>query len=253
MGEGSINDKSALFGLIGFPLSHSFSKKYFNAKFDKEGYSGHYYELFPIESIEKLPKLVATHPNLMGLNVTIPYKEAVLPFLDKINDEAKRIGAVNTIRIKPGKLEGFNTDVYGFEVSLSEKINITAAPQALVLGTGGASKAVAFVFDKLGIPFRFVSRSKKSGHMTYEDLTPDTIANHSIIVNTTPLGMTPNIDTKPALPYDSITSGHLLYDLVYNPETTSFLREGIKRGATTINGLRMLHLQAEKAWLLWNQ
>ena len=245
-------DFSFLFGLIGYPLSHSFSKRYFNDKFRKEALNDYYYELFPLKNVDELHSLILNQPRLMGLNVTIPYKKVVIPFLDEIEVEAQTIGAVNTIRIREGKLKGFNTDVYGFEQSLVKKMDSSIHQRALILGTGGAAQAVAFVLNKCQIPFKFVSRRKDENDcLGYSDLN-EVMDDYQIIINTTPLGMSPAIDSKPNLPYDKINGHHLLYDLVYNPAETAFLKEGNKRGAATINGLEMLHLQAEKAWEIWN-
>ena len=243
-----------LYGLIGYPLEHSFSKRYFTEKFAREGIAGHAYELFPIPDIGDLPRLVTAHPNLRGLNVTIPYKEAVLSFLDELDSGARAVGAVNTIRIREGRLQGFNTDVYGFEVSLRRFLAAAAAPpgSALVLGTGGASKAVRFVLDRLSIPYLVVSRDRRRADLDYAALDKTTLVAHPLIINTTPLGMAPHADTCPDLPYGALTEKHLLYDLVYNPEKTLFLAAGEKRGAATKNGLEMLFLQAEQAWALWN-
>jgi len=237
-------------GLIGYPLSHSFSKKYFAEKFQKENISGYDYDLFPLESIHDLPHLLKLYPNIVGLNVTIPYKEQVLEYLDDIDESAKEIGAVNTIKIVDKKLIGYNTDVYGFEESLIPVLPKNN-PKALILGTGGAAKAVAYVLTKLGITFRYVSRQKRENVLTYDELNQKSMDNYHILVNTTPLGMYPNIDQAPAIPYDFATDKHLLYDLVYNPEKTLFLNKGLEKGATIINGQEMLILQAEKAWEIW--
>jgi len=243
-----------LYGLIGFPLEHSFSKRYFTEKFAREGIAGHAYELFPLRAIEELPGLVSSRPHLRGLNVTIPYKEAVLPYLDTLDKGAAAVRAVNTIRIRAGRLKGFNTDVYGFEVSLRGWLKAAAEKPAaaLVLGTGGASKAVRFVLDQLSIPYLTVSRDRQRGDLDYGALDAPLINAHQLIINTTPLGMAPHTDSRPELPYHLLTSVHLLYDLVYNPEKTVFLAEGEKRGAVTKNGLEMLFLQAERAWAIWN-
>ncbi len=245
------------FTLIGYPLSHSFSKKYFTEKFEREHIANHEYFLSPLAQIEDFPKLLAAHPNLAGINVTIPYKEKVIPFLDEISEEAKAIGAVNTIKIKGGKLKGFNTDVYGFEKSLVdfllEKEKKISVENALVLGTGGASKAVVFILKKLGIDPILVSRKKAKGDLTYEDLDTIIFEECKLIVNTTPLGMLPNLESCPDLPFHRISAKYHLYDLVYNPEKTVFLRRGESQGAAIKNGLEMLHLQAEKAWEIWNK
>lgn len=244
-----------LFGLIGFPISHSFSKKYFSNKFLNEGINNCLYELFPLRDISELPYLIEDFPNLTGLNVTLPYKELVIPYLDEIEESVKEIGAVNTIKIESGKLTGYNTDAFGFEESLFQFLNenqIKSINKALVLGTGGASKAVKYVLKKLEISYFMVSRDAEKGDFTYDDLTANLIAECQLIINTTPLGMAPKMDSFPKLKYDLLDSNHFLYDLVYNPEKTVFLAKGEKQGCSIINGLPMLYLQAEKAWELWN-
>ena len=248
-------DIANLYGLIGYPLSHSFSKHYFTEKFEREGIVQTAYELFPIEDITQLPMVVASQPNLRGLNVTIPYKQSVLPYLQELDESAATIGAVNTIQIQDGHLKGFNTDAIGFKISLQEllgNVDYTTI-RALVLGNGGAAKAVFYVLDVLGISCQVVTRTASKDTIVYEDLTEDTIALHQLIINTTPLGMSPHIHTLPNLPYHALTSKHFLYDLVYNPKETAFLRKGIEQKSATINGLKMLHLQAEAAWKIWNQ
>jgi shikimate dehydrogenase len=250
----SLSHVPNLFGLIGYPLSHSFSKGYFAEKFDREGIEGCYYESFPLEMIEELPELLDKYKNLKGLNVTIPYKEAVIPYLDGVDPEAQAIGAVNTIKRMPDDtLVGYNTDVYGFEQSLREKLAAASieARSALVLGTGGAGKAVFFVLEKMGIKYQRVSRKTEKGDLTYGQINEQIIAGVQLIINTTPLGMSPHVHTFPQLPYTALNSRHLLYDLVYNPEKTIFLQKGEDRGAAFINGLEMLHLQAEKSWEIW--
>ncbi|RMF20527.1 MAG: shikimate dehydrogenase [Bacteroidetes bacterium] len=240
-----------LFGLIGFPLSHSFSKKYFAEKFAREGLVHCAYELFPLERIEDFPALLRRYPELAGLNVTIPHKTAVIPYLDELDEEAAQVGAVNTIAIREGHTRGYNTDVYGFRQSLLEFLPRPQGRGALVLGTGGAARAVAHVLRQLGLAFRFVSRSPGKDRLTYEALRPEHLKTADLIVNTTPLGMSPNVDSCPALPWEAIGPQHYLYDLVYNPAQTRFLQRGAQQGAHTLNGLRMLHLQAEKAWEIW--
>jgi shikimate dehydrogenase len=245
-----------LFGLIGYPLSHSFSMKYFSDKFRNENIQNCEYLNFPIETIKKLPSLISQNEDLIGLNVTIPYKEKVIEYLDKIDETARKIGAVNTVKINRLKdmtiLTGYNTDAYGFYSSIVcrlEKVH----KKALILGTGGASKAIAHVFNQLGIDYIFVSRNpRKDNHISYNDLTEDLINNFKIIVNTSPLGTYPDIDKCPDIPYEYISGDHLLYDLIYNPEMSKFLEKGSEKGAKVINGLQMLHLQAEKAWEIWN-
>lgn len=243
-----------LFGLIGYPLSHSFSKKYFTEKFTRENISGCRYELFPLENIEQFPELIKTQTNLAGLNVTIPYKQLVIPYLDELDQAAAAVGAVNTISDINGKLKGYNSDVYGFELSLR---NLLATKKkrpdkALILGTGGAAKAVNFVLKKLNIEAKTVSRSSDKGNFTYTDLNDKIIGEHLLIINTTPLGMSPNFNNLPLIPYPSVGPEHFLFDLVYNPAVTAFLEKGNIAGAATSNGLEMLYLQAEKAWDIWN-
>ncbi len=249
------------YGLIGYPLSHSFSKKYFTEKFEKENIADCAYELFPIDDINKLPQLIAENPTLCGLNVTIPYKESVIPFLDELDETAKAVGAVNCIRIDSGdkkqepRLIGFNTDVYGFKQSIKPFLE-THHERALILGTGGASKAVYYVLNQIGIDYYFVTRSKKQGSektFTYNELNDHIFKAFKLIVNTTPVGMSPNITEAPEIPYQHLTSSHLLYDLVYNPTETEFLKRGKVQGAVCINGLSMLYQQAEKAWEVWNR
>lgn len=239
-----------ILGLIGYPLSHSFSKKYFTEKFEKENIKGWQYELFPLKNIEDLPDLLKNNPSIVGLNVTIPYKEAVIPYLNEV-DESAAFGAVNTIKIEGGKLIGFNTDIYGFEESLKPMLQAHHTA-ALILGTGGAAKAIANVLSRLRIEFKYVSRTPSDGQFSYQDIDENTIKKHTLIVNTTPLGMHPKIDSCPNLPYQSLTSKHILYDLVYNPNVTTFLKYGKKQDTHIKNGLEMLYLQAEKAWAIWN-
>ncbi len=252
-----MSNKKRQFTLIGYPLSHSFSEKYFTEKFDREQIANHEYFLSPLVQIEDFPKLLAANSNLAGINVTIPYKEKVIPFLDEISEEAKAIGAVNTIKIEGGKLKGFNTDVYGFEKSLvdflTQKEKKISVDNALILGTGGAAKAVVYILKKLGIEPILVSRKKGKGDLTYDDLDTIIFDECRLIVNTTPLGMLPNLDSCPDLPFHRINEKYHLYDLVYNPEKTVFLRRGESNGAAIKNGLEMLHLQAEKAWEIWNE
>lgn len=243
-----------LYGLIGKKLSHSFSKSYFTEKFKKEGLADSSYQLFELENIGQLDELIASYPDLKGLNVTIPYKEVVLPFLHKTDKTAQEIGAVNVIKVDKGRLYGYNSDYYGFRTSIVQWIkNPPHELKALVLGTGGASKAVMAALKDLSIPYQLVSRSADKGNLTYDQLQdhPNIIRDHKLIINTTPVGMHPNADTKPALDYEQVAASHYLYDLVYNPEKTKFLEMGEKQGAKIKNGLEMLHLQAEKSWELW--
>lgn len=241
------------FALIGYPLSHSFSKRFFTEKFKKENIPDCQYDLFPLEDIDQLPKLLHHYPDLVGLNVTIPYKEAVLPFLDAIEVNAKSIGAVNTIKIRNGFLTGYNTDVYGFENSLKKLIGQDKpVAHALILGTGGASKAILYVLKKLNIEFDLVSRSKKEGQITYSDLSQTMIKHTDLIINTTPLGTYPNIDACPAIPYQFINPKTYIFDLVYNPPETLFMTRAKANGAIAKNGQEMLELQALRAWEIWN-
>lgn len=249
--------KQNVYGLIGYPLSHSFSKKYFTEKFAREGIEQSRYELFPLSSINELPELLLKHPNLRGLNVTIPYKQSVIPYLHEIAEEAQAIGAVNVVKISNSKLKGFNSDAYGFEKSLTnllaEKPSISTDLQALILGTGGASKAIHYVLDKMNITHRYVSRTKLDGGFTYEEITPAILGEYRVVINCTPLGTYPNEDTFPMLPYQAVTERHYFYDLVYNPAETLFLKKGKVKGASTMNGLPMLHLQAERSWEIWRE
>jgi shikimate dehydrogenase len=238
------------YGLIGYPLTHSFSKGYFSEKFEKEGIENAVYDTYPLEKINDFIPLLRNNPSLVGLNVTIPYKEAVIPYLDELSAEAKIIGAVNTIKIINGKKIGFNSDVVGFEESLLKHLK-PIHNNALVLGTGGAAKAVWFVLEKLNIPYIKVSRTANENAIAYKDVSEDLIKNHLLIINTTPLGMSPNLETKPEIPYQALTRNHFLYDLVYNPPRTQFLEMGQKMGATIQNGLPMLHGQAERSWEIW--
>lgn len=238
------------FGLIGFPLTHSFSKKYFTEKFIRENISAVEYDSYPLEDISEFLSLLNSQPLLAGLNVTIPYKEKVIPFLDELSAEVRQIGACNCISIKGTKLIGYNTDVIGFEKSLKKKLK-SHHQKALVLGTGGAAKAVYYVLEKNNIPFLKVSRSAGDDQQSYESLTSEIIESHQLIVNTTPLGMYPDINSFPAIPYESLDSKHYLFDLVYNPTKTVFLSKGQERGADIENGADMLIDQAEASWDIW--
>jgi shikimate dehydrogenase len=239
------------YGLIGYPLSHSFSAQYFTDMFEKEGIEGCVYKNYPIEIIEELPGLILSE-GLSGFNVTIPYKEAVIEYLHEIDETADAIGAVNCVKMSDGKLRGHNTDVYGFTESLKKLIG-TQKPEALILGTGGSSKAVAYALSQMGIAFKFVSRRKKAEWYTYTELNETIIGSHHLIINTTPMGMYPNVGEEPHIPYEALTPQHYLFDLLYNPAETEFLKKGGKLGAKTVNGLEMLHFQAEKNWEIWNQ
>lgn len=239
-------------GLLGRNISYSFSRNYFKSKFEKEGILDVTYNNFDIDDISTFPSIINDTEGLRGLNVTIPYKQAVMPFLDKIDKKAKAIGAVNTIKIKKnGKLVGYNTDCYGFKKSIKPHLQ-AHHKKALILGTGGASKAVAYVLKELNIEYRYVSRNASdNASFTYNELTTDLITEFDIIINCTPLGTFPNVENCPDIPYEAINARHILYDLIYNPLETKFLRLGRERKATTINGLKMLELQAEKSWSIW--
>ena len=239
------------FGLVGRNISYSFSRGYFKKKFNDLGLTKHSYENFDLQEITEFPAIFKSDTNIKGLNVTIPYKEEVIPYLDRLDASADKIGAVNTIKVDANGLTGYNTDAVGFQKSL-EPLLKKHHQKALILGTGGASKAIAFVLEKLDIDFSFVSRSGKNKGFTYEQLDENIIREHTLIINCSPVGTFPNIEEKPDLPYQGISDSHILYDLIYNPEETAFLKEGKKRGAMVSNGLRMLELQAEKAWEIWN-
>lgn len=244
------------YGLIGYPLKHSFSIGYFNEKFNSEGIDAKYVN-FEIPSINKFMEVVQENPDLCGLNVTIPYKEQVISFLDSLDPDTAKIGAVNVIKIvrQPKgkvKLVGYNSDIIGFTQSI-QPLLLPTHKKALLLGTGGASKAVFHGLKNLGIESVFVSRTKKPGMLTYEELTPEVMAEHTVIVNCTPVGMYPKVNFCPDIPYELLTPNHLLYDLLYNPNVTLFMKKGEERGAVTKNGLEMLLLQAFAAWEIWNK
>ncbi len=246
-----------LYGLIGYPLGHSFSASFFNEKFSREGIDASYRN-FELEDIGQLMELLAEIPEIRGLNVTIPYKQQVIPYLTAISPQAKAIGAVNTIKLthEPDgtltALEGHNTDAPAFARTLAPLLPLEAI-SALVLGTGGASKAVCNALDALGIDYTLVSRTAGDGRLTYSDLTPEVIEANRLLVNTTPLGMSPDVDACPPIPYDCLTPSHICYDLIYNPEQTKFLARAAEKGATIKNGLEMLHLQALLAWQIWQK
>ncbi|MGA1544016.1 MAG: shikimate dehydrogenase family protein [Saprospiraceae bacterium] len=240
------------FGLIGYPLTHSFSKRYFTEKFEKEGLSKDFqYDLFPIENASDFKNIIVLHPELKGINVTIPHKESVMPLLDEIDESASTIGAVNTIKIERGKTKGYNTDVIGFKQSLQTFLGGVLIKQALILGTGGAGKAVAYVLQQMNISFEWVSRGSAKGVLKYPSLK-GRLNDFQLIINTTPLGTFPNVDACPDIPYQELTNQHFLFDLVYNPTTTTFMDKGLKANCKVINGLEMLHLQADSAWEIWN-
>ena len=241
-----------LFGLIGYPLTHSFSKDYFGEKFKREAVEDCQYENFQLADIKELPKTIGDHPGLEGLNVTIPYKESVLSFLDEKNELVRQTGACNCIKILNGKLFGFNTDVIGFERSLLTKLQ-PGHKNALILGTGGAAKAVEFVLKKNRIHYTYVSRRRSQNNITYEQLTPSVLEKTRLIINTTPVGMYPKVKEILPLPFEAITPNHFLFDLIYNPPKTLFLSKGEEKGATIQNGYDMLVCQAEESWKIWNQ
>lgn len=238
------------FGLIGKTLSHSFSKKYFTRKFSEAGLQDCSYENFELSQIAELETVVKT-AGLKGLNVTIPYKEAVLPFLEEKSEAVQSIGACNCIKVRRGRLEGYNTDAPAFQHTL-EALLQPVHRKALVLGTGGASKAVRFALTRLSIPFTLVSRISAADTIVYEEVSGDLMQEHTIVINTTPLGTFPNVDEQPPLPYEAVGQHHLFYDLVYNPEKTRFLQSGEAAGATIMNGYAMLVAQAEESWRIWN-
>ena len=246
-----------LYGLIGFPLTHSFSKRYFTDKFTREKIKESSYELFEMETLKSLPELLKKKTDLRGLNVTIPFKQDVIAYLDDLDDaSAERIGAVNTIKIfADGSTKGFNTDYYGFRQSLVEWLDRRGEScsnfKALVLGNGGASKAVQVALQDLQMEYKVVSRQKNDDTLLYEDLTEEIMSTYLLIINTTPLGMFPHVDESPAVPFQWVTKRHYLYDLIYNPAQTLFLKNGAEKGAVLQNGLKMLELQAEKAWDIW--
>ena len=250
-----------LYGLIGYPLSHSFSKRYFAEKFEREHITDSRYDLYELPDVEELPALLNKTPNLRGLNVTIPHKKAVIPYLDGLDEaSAGRIGAVNTIKVfADGSTKGYNTDYYGFRQSVSEWLDRRGENclglETLVLGNGGAAKAVLVALDDLGAKPTIVSRKSATDSdypvIGYDDLTQEIIQSHRLIINTTPLGMYPNLDTFPPIPYEWLGSRHFLYDLVYNPLQTVFLQKGVGQKAVVHNGLKMLQLQAEKSWDTW--
>lgn len=242
------------FGLIGFPLGHSFSKKYFSEKFAREGRSDCQFELYEFPKVTDFTALIQQEKALEGLSVTIPYKEQIIPYLDALDPACERIGAVNCIRIRDGKKVGFNTDYLGFKQSLQVWLGDTI-PSALVLGTGGASKAVQQALRDLEVAYQIVSRSKQEGHLTYQDLFLNKawLQNHPLVINTTPLGTFPQVEGIPELPLEQLDGRHLVYDLVYNPPITRLMQECMARGGKAKNGQDMLELQAEAAWSIWNR
>jgi shikimate dehydrogenase len=241
------------FGLIGKDISYSFSKKYFTEKFAQDLYEDCSYENFDILNIEDFPSILKNNPNLKGLNVTIPYKESIIPYLDTVSEKAFQIGAVNVIRFtKKGNLKGYNSDWFGFKKSL-EPLLQAHHKKALILGTGGAAKAVAFALDQLGITYSFVSREANPNTIDYSLINATTFDNHQIIINCTPVGTSPNTKEFPPMPYTYFSNQHIAFDLIYNPEETEFLKKAKKQGAIIKNGYEMLIYQAEKAWKIWNK
>ena len=250
-------EQQHVYGLIGYPLSHSFSQNFFNQKFETEKIDALYIN-FEIPEIEQLGDILSDYPNLAGFNVTIPYKERILDFLDALDPEAKAIGAVNVVKVyrQPDgsvSLKGYNSDCAGFADSIRSLINPEIHKKALVLGSGGAAKAVIHALEGLGIKTQIVSRTKKENAITYSELTPEIVADHKVIVNTTPLGMYPHTDECPDIPYSAITPEHVCYDLLYNPDTTLFMKRSAENGASVKNGLEMLLLQAFISWNIWKK
>lgn len=241
------------FGLIGKNIAYSFSQKYFIEKFQKLGLKTYQYKNYDLPEIEEFPFIIYhREEDFKGFSVTIPYKQSILKYLDEIDRDAQKIGAINTIKVtNNNKLIGYNTDVYGFQKSIEPLLKLHHT-KALILGTGGASKAVAYALDQLNIGYQFVSRNVAENSLLYSILSKQIIEEHTIIINCTPLGTHPNIDNSPNIPYEFITSKHLLFDLIYNPSESKFLQEGKKRGANIKNGLEMLELQAEKSWEIWS-
>jgi shikimate dehydrogenase len=239
------------YGIIGYPLGHSFSRGFFTEKFARESIDAQYLN-FEIPDVAMLSDVLRDNPELRGLNVTLPHKQAVIPLLDEMSEEAMEIGAVNVIRVRNGKLKGFNSDIIGFTNSIKPLLQ-PHHRKALVLGTGGASKAIRVGLNRLGIEWTYVSRSPRDGMVTYEDITAETLQEYTVIVNCSPVGMFPKVDAAPAIPYELLSPQHLLFDCVYNPEETLFMKKGRKQGATVKNGLEMLHLQAIASWNFWNE
>ncbi len=244
--------KQVRFGLLGKNISYSFSKGYFSIKFSELKLPNYSYENFDLQNISEITNVLKNTENLSGLNVTIPYKESIIPYLNELEPSAEEIGAVNTIKISPTGLKGYNTDAYGFKTAIEPYLN-KQHTKALILGTGGASKAIAYVLKQLNIHFTFVSRTGKNNGYMYNELNKNIIQDYTIIINCTPIGTFPNITEKPKIPYQYINQEHILFDLIYNPEKTAFLSYGETQGATILNGLQMLELQAEKAWEIWNE
>ncbi|MDO6819637.1 shikimate dehydrogenase [Zobellia sp. 1_MG-2023] len=244
--------KKVRFGLVGKDISYSFSRGYFTQKFADLGLEDHSYENFDFQAIEEIQDVLDNNSDIKGMNVTIPYKQEVMPFLTELDPEAEKIGAVNTIQFSKNGLKGFNTDAYGFKNAMAPFLK-PHHNKALILGTGGASKAVAYVLGELGISYVFVSRNPGKNKISYNQVTEEVLKEHTILINCTPLGTHPNIEQQPALPYEFITDQHFLFDLIYNPEKTAFLAAGEAKGAQISNGLRMLELQADRSWEIWQE
>lgn len=244
-------EKMDKYGIIGNPLGHSFSKGFFTEKFAREGTDAQYIN-FQIPDINRFPEILKENPELRGLNVTLPYKSDIIPFLDELSEEARKIGAVNVVQIRNGHLKGFNSDIIGFTESIKPLLKPHHS-KALILGTGGASKAIRVGLTRLGLEWKYVSRTAREGMITYNDITPETLREYEVIVNCSPVGMYPKVNECPAIPYEFLTSDNLLYDLVYNPEETLFMQRGAEHGAVVKNGLEMLHLQAIASWNFWNE
>jgi shikimate dehydrogenase len=242
-----------IYGLIGFPLTHSFSREYFSRKFSAENIRDTIYEHFPISDLSSFPSLLQKHSGLKGLNVTIPYKQQIMPFLDRLDLSAAAVGAVNTILIRDSALIGYNTDIVGFEKSFTPLLNNEYCG-ALILGTGGSAAAVSWVLRKIKMPYVFISRHPAEGEaLSYADITGELLLSHPVIINCTPVGMYPDVEACPDIPYDLLGSGNLLFDLIYNPEPSLFLQRGAAAGAAIKSGREMLMLQAEESWRIWNQ
>ncbi len=239
------------FGLLGRNISYSFSKGYFTEKFETLGLKDHSYVNFDVQQIEDIATIVKDTEGLVGFNITIPYKEAIFPYLSEVDPKAEAIGAINVVKVMENGLKGYNTDVIGFERSIAPHLK-KQHQKALILGTGGASKAVEFALKSLGLHCQFVSRTASENKWSYDQLNKDIMEQHTLIINCTPLGTFPNIENKPDIPYQYITKEHLVFDLIYNPKTTSFMKQAQANGATAVNGHQMLKLQAEAAWEIWN-
>ncbi len=246
-------EKKNRFGLLGRNISYSFSKGYFTRFFKEQGLTHLSYENFDLQDISDLETLLKEEQDLGGLSVTIPYKQQIIPYLHRLHPEAREIGAVNTVKFTRTGLEGYNTDTYGFQRSIEPFLNTQKHSHALILGTGGASLAIAYSLQQLGIDYKKVSRQPGEGQWHYDSLTEDRIQKHTLIINCTPLGTYPRVEEKPQIPYEYLHAGHLLYDLVYNPQKTAFMKAGEKKGAVTTNGQAMLEYQAQKAWEIWQQ